>query len=222
MKKLIGMTIGSLFFVTNANAVEFAADARSGINSTGVDLVLELSGIDYSYPETVLRNYKIDGDTGGNSDAGPGFGYDSGDSTFVGWSEYPGGYRLTAGILENYPKANLAPGSQKGITLDAESAKSDITLGGQNPEVSIDKSVPFSNGEQSADRNGRLKLAVGVGMTSLEPDIDIDAELHAGGFNGMDHAELATLLNEAETETSIDLEDYFIRPLLAIGVNYTF
>jgi hypothetical protein len=38
----------------------------------------------------------------------------------------------------------------------------------------------------------------------------------------MDHAELAALLNEAETETSIDLEDYFARPLLAIGVNYAF
>jgi hypothetical protein len=221
MKKIIGMTIGSLFFVTNGYAVELTGDVRSGTNSTGVDLVLELSGIDYSYPQTVFKNNQVDGDSEGNSAAGPGFGYDA-DSTFVGWSEYHGGYRLTAGIVENYPRANLVPGTQNGVALDAGPTKSDISLDSQNPVASVDKSVPYSNGEPVVERDGRLKLAVGVGMTSLEPDIDLDAELNAGGFNGMDHAELAALLNEAETETSIDLEDYFARPLLAIGVNYAF
>jgi hypothetical protein len=221
MKKIIGMTISSLFFVTNVNAVELDADVRSGLNGSGVDLVLELSGIDYSYPETVLQNIKVDGDSGGNRVAGPGSDYDA-DSTFVGWSGYPGGYRLTAGILVNYPRANLAPGTQNGVALDAESSNSEITLGSQNLEANVENLLPYSSGERSADRDGRLKLAVGVGMTSLEPNIDREAELNAGGFNGMDHAELAALLNEAETETSIDLEDYFARPLLAIGVNYAF
>jgi len=214
------MTIGSLFFVTNANAFELFTDVRSGINNAGVDLVLELSGINYSYPETVLKN-NIYGDSGGNSDAGPGIGRGA-DSTFVGWSEYPGGYRLTAGILENFPKANLVPGTQNGVALDIEYARPDITLGSQNQQASVDIPVTYGNGERSADRDGRLKVAVGVGMTSIEPDIDLDAELNAGGFNGMDHAELAALLDETETGTPVDLEDYFVRPLLAIGVNYAF
>ena len=217
MKKIIGMGIGSLLFVMNANAVELGADVKSGINSAGADLVLELSGIDYSYPETVLKGSQLDV----GSSAGPGFGYDA-DSTLVGWSEYPGGYRLTAGIFENNLRPKLATGTQIEVAIDDQSAKSHIVIGSHNHAASAEKSLPNRSGERIADRNGRLKLAVGVGTTSLEPDIDLEAELNAGGFNGMDQAELAVLLNEAETETTIDLEDYFVRPVLAIGVNYAF
>lgn len=215
MKTIIGIGIGSLFFVMNANAVELVGDINSGFNSDGVDLVLQLNGIDYSYPETVVKGTRINT---GNSEAGTGISY-SADPDLVGWSEYPGGFRLTAGMLDNYPRSELATGSRDGIAIDVESTKSDIIIGSKNLDASVAESVPNSNEEQS---DGRLKLAVGVGTTSLESDIDLDAELNADGFNGMDRAELAALLNEAETETSIDLEDYFARPALAIGVNYAF
>lgn len=221
MEKLVGMVIGSLFCAMSANAVELGGDIRSGVNNAGVDLVLELSGINYSYPETVLRNDKVAVGSRVTRDAGAVFDYDT-DSTFGGWSDYAGGYRLTAGILENNLKEKSATGGQNGIELDAESAKSDITLGNQSREASSEKSIPYGSGKPGAVRDGKLKVAVGVGVTSVEVETDLDAESSANGFNGIDHAELVTLLNEAETETSIDLVNYFDRPVLAIGVNYAF
>jgi hypothetical protein len=221
MKKIIGTGIGFLFCVTNVNAVELGVDAKSGINSAGVGFVLELSGINYSYPATAAKGYSIDAGSGGYRDTGLGFDYHA-DSTPVGWSEYPAGFRLTAGMLESDSSASLVAGSQHGIGINTPSAKSDIITDRQHSEASVEKSVSSSSGERSAGRDAGFKLAVGVGVTVLEPDIDLDAELNAGGLSGLDQAELAGLLNQAETETTIDLEDFFVRPVLAIGVNYAF
>lgn len=206
MKKIIGTGMGFLFCVMNANAVELDAGYSSATKNVGVDFVLELSAIDYSYPATVLNVSKVKGGTSSNSDAAWDFDYDD-DSILPDRSEEFDGFRLTAGMRDT---------SQSAVVTSKTEGKA------TDGKASVEKPALYGSGERIAVRDGRLKLAVGVGTTSLESDIVLNARPDAGGSNDVDHAELAALLNEVETETTVNLEDYLDRPVLAIGVNYAF
>ena len=199
--KIIGTGLGLLFFAMNANAVESGADYISGANSGGTEFVLELSAIDYSYPASVLKGREFNGGSVSNTGAAPETGYEPYSSQVSRAVDFDG-FRLTAGMLDLSPSKAVADKS--------------------GDEASIEKPVLNEGDDRIAVSDGRFKLAVGLGTTSPESDIVLDARPETGASKDVDHAELAGLLNEAETEATVDLEDYLDRPVLAIGVNYAF
>jgi len=224
MKKIIWTGIGLLLAAMSANAAELMLDARSGLNSSGAGLVLGFSGIDLAYPRTVVTASAVDTgfEAAGNSESD----FDYAGSSLVGWSEYPVGFRLTAGVIESDPEVNLDTGFQGGIGSDAATPKSVDIVAKAGPAESAENSVTASNAQPGVGpgvgRDTGFKLAVGLGTTTLEPDISRDAEPSGGGLDGVNQGELAALLNEAGTESTIDLANFFARPALAIGVNFVF
>jgi hypothetical protein len=230
MKKIIWTGIG--FFLVamnvsafeNVTAFELALNARSEINSDGAGFVPPFSGTDSYYSKMAATAGGLDigfegfDDAATDGTAGPGFDYDDG-APPVGWSEYRVGFRLTAGMIASDPMANIR---QNGVGTDAATAKSRNNIAYPDLGSSVEDSFASSSAELSVGRVTGFKFALGLGTTSLESDIGLNAESKTGGLDGADQAELATLLNEAETETKIDIADFFNRPVLAIGVNYAF
>ena len=64
--------------------------------------------------------------------------------------------------------------------------------------------------------------AMDVGVTLLDPGVDFDATVNAGGANWLDPAEADILLAEIESDAEDDPGDVEVWSVLAIGVNYAF
>ena len=227
MKKIIGLGIALLFFVSNAFALDFGIAAKAGINGVGLDLSvgltktvnLRLSGaaIDIdSEDETVTV-----GDDGAEGDIDAELDFDYGASAvLVDWHAFNGNFRFTVGMMKNNGSADIT-----GVLVD------DIFVGGKELLISdlgpIGGDVSLGDSYQpyvgigwgrGAGGDGGFSFSADLGVAVLDPDVDLEATT-TGGYS---QAELDALLVSLEKDAEDDLDDYELWPVLAVGVNYAF
>ena len=125
MKKIIGLGIGLLFFVSNAFALDFGIAAKAGINGVGLDLSvgltktinLRLSGaaIDIDDEDETVTV----GDDGGEGDIDAELDFDYGaNAVLVDWHAFNSNFRFTAGMMKNNGSADITGVLVDDIVID--------------------------------------------------------------------------------------------------------
>ena len=232
MKKIISFGIGLLFFVSNVYALDVGVGAKVGTNGVGIDLSVGLTrNINLRLTAAAIdiddedETFSV-GDSGADGDIDAELDFDYGATALlIDWHVFDGGFRLTAGILKNHGKADITGELQSSITIDGQPLDPDDISGDIGGEVSLaDSYQPYIGigWGRGAGGDGGFSLSVDVGVALLDPGVDFDATVNAGGPNGLNQAELDALLSEIESDAEDDLDDLEVWPVLAIGVNYAF
>jgi hypothetical protein len=231
MKKIIGLGIGLLFFVSNAFALDFGIAAKAGINGVGLDLSvgltktinLRLSGAAIDIDD---EDETIDvGDDGGEGEIDAEVDFDYGaNALLVDWHAFNSNFRFTAGMMKNNGSADLDGVLVGNITVDGiDINESDISdLGG---EIELaDSYQPYLGigWGRGAGGDGGFSFSADLGVVMLDPNVDLDATLVPTGANTLTQAELDTALKGLEDDAEDDLDDLELWPVFAVGVNYAF
>ena len=227
MKKIIGLGIGLLFFVSNAFALDFGIAAKAGINGVGLDLSvgltktvnLRLSGaaIDIDGEDETVTV----GDDGSEGDIEAELDFDYGASAvLVDWHAFNSNFRFTVGMMKNNGSADIT-----GVLVD------DIFVGGKELLISdlgpIGGDVSLGDSYQpyvgigwgrGAGGDGGFSFSADLGVAVLDPDVDLEATT-TGGYTQSD---LDAILVDLEKDAEDDLDDYELWPVFAVGLNYAF
>ncbi len=231
MKKSLWMTICLMLFSVPASALDLGVGAKAGLNGVGLDfsvgltknlnLRLGVASVDIEGEDETVTI----GDDGfeGDVDAELDFDYGS-NAILIDWHPFGGGFRLSAGMFRNTGAADLSGTLQSTVVIDGDTlAPSDINgdIGG---EVKLaDSFQPYLGvgWGRGAGGEGGLSFSVDLGVALLDPEVELEAEVNAGG-NFADQDELDQTLRDAESDAEDELDDLEFWPVLAIGVNYAF
>jgi len=232
MKKIIGLGIGLLFFVSNAFALDFGIGVGAGTNGTGlslsvgltktVNLRLSAGEIDIDdESETVTV-----GDDGFEGDIDAELDFDYGATAVLfDWHAFNNGFRFTAGMMKNNGAADLTGELLSGIVIDGQPLDpSDLVGGSIGGEVSLGDSYQPYIGigwGRGAGGDGGFSFSADLGVALLDTDVDFEADVIVGG-NFADQDALDASLRDLESDAEKELEDFELWPVLAIGVNYAF
>lgn len=231
MKKIIGLGIGLLFFVSNAFALDFGIAAKAGINGVGIDLSVGLTktvnlrfsgaAIDIDGEDETVTV----GDDGfeGDIDAELDFDYGA-NAVLVDWHAFNSGFRFTAGMMKNNGSADLSGVLLSDIVIDGDPLATD-DLGDIGGDVSLGDSYQPYIGigwGRGAGGEGGFSFSADLGVAVLDTDVDLEAVVLPGGTNGYTQAELDSILVALEKDAEDELDDYELWPVFALGVNYAF
>jgi len=228
MKKIIGLGIALLFFVSNAFALDFGIAAKAGINGVGLDLSvgltktvnLRLSGaaIDIdSEDETVTV-----GDDGAEGDIDAELDFDYGASAvLVDWHAFNGNFRFTVGMMKNNGSADITGVLVDDIVVDGDPLLT-TDLGEIGGGVSLGDSYQPYVGigwGRGAGGDGGFSFSADLGVAVLDPDVDLEATTTGGTYT---QSELDAILVDLEKDAEDDLDDLELWPVFAVGLNYAF
>jgi len=236
MKKLIGLSIGLLFFVSNAFALDFGIGVGAGSNGIGLNLSvgltktinLRLSAAEIDIDdedETVTVGDDLEGDIDAELD----FDYGA-TAVLFDWHAFDNGFRFTAGMMKNNGAADLDGTLQSSIIIDGQRIDTggvDLVGDSIGGEVSLGDSYQPYIGigwGRGAGGDGGFSFSADLGVAVLDPDVDFEASVVAGtnfiGPTAQDDLDAA--LRDLEKDAEDELDDYELWPVLAIGVNYAF
>jgi hypothetical protein len=227
MKKLIGLGIGLLFFVSNAFALDFGIAAKAGINGVGLDLSVGLTKtINLRFSGAAIDIDDEDesvtvGDDGGEGDIDAELDFDYGaNAVLVDWHAFNSNFRFTVGMMKNNGSADITgmlvddiviDGSPL-LTTDLGPISGDLDLGDSyQPYIGI-------GWGRGAGGDGGFSFSADLGVAMLDPDIDFEATT-TGAYS---QAELDAILADLEKDAEDDLDDYELWPVFAVGLNYAF
>lgn len=231
MKKIIGLGFLLFFFAANVNAVDLGVGAKVGVNGVGlnlsvgvtkrVNLRLALSQVDIDDEEETVTV----GDSGAEGDIDAELEFDFGsNAVLLDWHVFNGGFRVTAGMFKQIGAVDLTGTLQSNIIVDGQPLATD-DLGEISGEVKLSDSYKPYLGVgwgRGAGGKGGFSFTADIGLAMLDPEVDLDATVNAGGSNGLSQAELDQRLTEMETDAEDELDDLKLWPVLAVGVNYAF
>jgi hypothetical protein len=233
MKKIIGVVVGLLFFLSNANALDLGVGVRAGVNGVGINLSVGLSknvnlrfsgaAVDIDGEEETVTV----GDNGFEGDIDAELDFDHGVTAFLlDWHAFNNSFRFTGGMLKNHGEADLTGVLQSDIVIDGSPLNTDDLVGSAiGGEVSLGDSYQPYIGigwGRGAGGDGGFSFSADLGVALLDPEVSFDAAVNPGGTNGYTQAELDAILVELENDAEDELDDYELWPVLAIGVNYAF
>jgi hypothetical protein len=229
MKKLIGLGIGLLLFVSNANALDFGVGIKSGTVGTGIDLSaavtktinvrLSLTNVDLEgEDETITVGDTVEGDIDAELDLD--FGANA---LLVDWFIFDGGFHLTGGMLRHTGEADLTGTLLSPATFDDAGTISpgDLVGGEISGELKLaDSYQPYVGigWGRKAGKNGGFSLTADLGIVLLDPSV----ELEATATNPANQATVDAQLRSMEGDADDELEDFEAFPILSLGVNYAF
>ena len=225
----------SIFVFTpavNADTFDFGVGAKAGINGLGLDVTLGLSeninlraGVSRIDIEGEDETITV-GDSGNEADLDTEVDYEYGaNSLFLDWHVFGGGFRLSAGLFKNNGSAEGSSTLLAATVIDGQPLDPSDFSGDIDTEVSLGESYQPYVGlgwGRGAGGDGGFSLSVDVGVALLDPSVDFDATVNAGGANGLSQAELNSALAALEADAEDELDDYELWPVLAIGINYAF
>ena len=228
MKKIIGLGIGLLFFVSNAFALDFGIAAKAGINGVGLDLSvgltktvnLRLSGaaIDIDDEDESVTV----GDDGGEGDIDAEFDFDYGaNAVLVDWHAFNSNFRFTAGMMKNNGSADISGFLVDDIIVDGQPlATTDLGEIGGDLDLG-DSYQPYVGigWGRGAGGDGGFSFSADLGVAMLDPDIDFEATTTGANYT---QAQLDAILVDLEKDAEDDLDDLEFWPVFALGVNYAF
>ncbi|MDC1286867.1 hypothetical protein N8198_03175 [Gammaproteobacteria bacterium] len=232
MRNSIGLACVFLLFSSTAMALDLGVGAKVGINGVGLDLSVGLSkninarlsvaGIDIEGEEDSVSV----GDDGSQADLDYDIDFDYGaHALFIDWHVFGGGFRVSAGMLKNDGAAEGSSALQGAIVIDGQNLDPTDFNGDIGTEVSLGESYQPYIGVgwgRGAGGDGGFSFALDVGVALLDTSVDFDAAVNTGGTNGLDQAELDTILRALEKDAEDELDDYELWPVIALGVNYAF
>ena len=79
----------------------------------------------------------------------------------------------------------------------------------------------FGFGRKAGHEPG-FSITLDVGVALLDPSVELEATVNAGGTNGLSQAELDQRLAEMESDADDELDDFEAWPIIALGLNYAF
>ena len=232
MTKVSVAALALLMFSAGAHAIDVGIGAKAGINGLGVDLSLGLTknvnlrlsaaALDIEGEEETITV----GDSGAEGDIDAELDFDYGaTAVFVDWHVLGGGFRLTAGMFKNNGAADLQGTLLTDIVVDGQPLSPSDIDGSIGGELSLGDSyqpyVGIGWGRGAGDGGG-LTIMVDLGVAIVEPSADFEATVNTGGLNGLDQAELNSLLRQMEQDAEDDLDDLEFWPVASIGINYAF
>lgn len=231
MKNFIGLGFLLFLFAANANAVDVGVGAKVGVNGVGLNLTVGLT-------ETVnarlsASRVNIDdeqetvevGDSGSEGEIDAELEFDFGSNAVLfDWHVFNGGFRVTAGMFKHTGAIDISGTLQSDIVVDGELLSTD-DLGEISGEVKLSDSYQPYLGigwGRGAGGKGGFSFVADIGLAMLDPEVDLDADVNAGGTNGLDQDELDRRLAAMEDDAEDDLDDLKLWPVLSVGVNYAF
>jgi prepilin-type processing-associated H-X9-DG protein len=233
MKKVIGLTFGLLFFVSNANAVDLGVAAKVGLNGVGVDLSvaltktinarLSVASIDVDGEDETVTV----GDPGFEGDVAADLNFDYGaNALFFDWHVFDGSFRLSAGMYKNNGAADLSGTLLGPIRVDGQDLFP-TDIGVISGELSLGESYQPYIGigwGRGAGGGGGFSLSVDIGVALVEAGVSFEATLTPAGIGNFPggQAQLDQTLTDLEDDAEEDLDDLEFWPVLAIGLNYAF
>ncbi len=232
MKKVFGMGLALLFFASNVSALDFGIAGKVGLNGMGLDLTVALSKninarIGMASVDIDSQSETIDvGDSGGEGTVDAELDFDYGSSALLfDWHVLNGGFRITAGMMKNNGAAELSGELVGNIVVDGLSVDQSDIAGELGGEIKLSDSYQPYIGigwGRGAGGDGGFSFMMDLGVVMLDPSVDFDATVDAGGTNGLSQAELNTRLTKLESDAEDDLDVLELWPVLALGVNYAF
>ncbi len=232
MKKIFGMGLALLFFASNVSALDFGIAGKVGLNGIGLDLTVALSKninarIGMASVDIDSQSETIDvGDSGGEGEVDAELDFDYGSSALLlDWHVLNGGFRITAGMMKNHGAAELSGVLVGNIVVDGLSVDQSDIAGELGGEIKLaDSYQPYIGigWGRGAGGDGGFSFMMDLGVVMLDPSVDFDATVNAGGTNGLSQAELNTRLSKLESDAEDDLDVLELWPVLALGVNYAF
>jgi len=233
MKKVIGLTFGLLFFVSNANAVDLGVAAKVGLNGVGVDLSVALTKtinarLSVASIDVEGENETITvGDPGSEGDINAELNFDYGASAlFFDWHVFNGSFRFSAGMYKNNGAADFSGTLLSPVIIEGQPLSPADISGDIGGELSLGDSYQPYIGigwGRGAGGGGGLSLSVDIGVALVEPQASFEATIAPGSPNFPGgQAALDQALNDLENDAEADLDDLEFWPVLAIGVNYAF
>ncbi len=232
MKKLIGLGLSLLALSGVANALEVGVGLKAGTLGAGIDLSVALT-------QTVnlraaLTSVNIDGeedtltvgDDGAELDIEAELDADYGASAIlVDWYIFNGTFHLTAGMLKNNGSLDFSGMLIGSGTIDGQAFDAGDLVGGEiGGKVSLGDSYQPYLGigwGRKASYDPGFSISVEIGVALLDPDVDFDAAVIAGG-NFVGQAELDVTLQDAEDDAEDELDEFELFPILSLGINYAF
>jgi hypothetical protein len=229
MKKIIGLGIGLLFFVSNAFALDFGIAAKAGINGVGLDLSVGLAkNVNLRLSAAAIDIDDEDesitvGDDGAEGDIDAELDFDYGDNAvLVDWHAFNSSFRFTAGMMKNNGSADITGVLVddiivEGVPLDTDDLgpiSGDLDLGDSyQPYIGI-------GWGRGAGGDGGFSFSADLGVAMLDPDVDLEATV--SGTSAYTQAQLDAILVDLEKDAEDDLDDLEFWPVFALGVNYAF
>jgi hypothetical protein len=229
MKKLIGLGIGLLFFVSNAFALDFGIAAKAGINGVGLDLSVGLAkNVNLRLSAAAIDIDDEDesitvGDDGAEGDIDAELDFDYGaNAVLVDWHAFNSNFRFTAGMMKNNGSADITGVLVddiivEGVPLDTDDLgpiSGDLDLGDSyQPYIGI-------GWGRGAGGDGGFSFSADLGVAMLDPDVDLEATV--SGTSAYTQAQLDAILVDLEKDAEDDLDDLEFWPVFALGVNYAF
>ena len=163
------------------------------------------------------------GDEGSEGDVDAELDFDYGaTAVFVDWHVFGNSFHITVGAFQNNGEADLEATLVDNVVIDGQALAVD-DLGPISGEVSLGDSVqPYVGIGWGRKFDGGLSLSVDVGVALLDPEVEFNATVNAGGTNGYNQAQLDAILRDMESDAEDELDDYELWPVLSIGLNYAF
>jgi hypothetical protein len=229
MKKIIGLGIGLLFFVSNAFALDFGIAAKAGINGVGLDLSVGLAkNVNLRLSAAAIDIDDEDesitvGDDGAEGDIDAELDFDYGaNAVLVDWHAFNSNFRFTAGMMKNNGSADITGVLVddiivEGVPLDTDDLgpiSGDLDLGDSyQPYIGI-------GWGRGAGGDGGFSFSADLGVAMLDPDVDLEATV--SGTSAYTQTQLDAILVDLEKDAEDDLDDLEFWPVFALGVNYAF
>ncbi|MCP4286271.1 MAG: hypothetical protein GY792_17800 [Gammaproteobacteria bacterium] len=231
MKNFIGLGFLLFFFAANVNAVDVGVGAKAGVNGVGlnlsvgvtkrVNLRLSVSQVEIDDEDETVTV----GDDGAEGDIDAELEFDFGsNAVLLDWHVFNGGFRVTAGMFKQTGAVDLTGTLQSDIVVDGQPLATD-DLGEISGEVKLSDSYQPYLGVgwgRGAGGKGGFSFTADIGVAMLDPEVDLDATVNAGGSNGLSQAQLDQRLAEMEADAEDELDDLKLWPVLSVGVNYAF
>jgi hypothetical protein len=228
MKKLIGLGIGLLFFVSNAFALDFGIAAKAGINGVGLDLSVGLTKtINLRFSGAAIDIDDEDesvtvGDDGGEGDIDAELDFDYGaNAVLVDWHAFNSNFRFTVGMMKNNGSADITGMLVDDIVIDGSPLLT-TDLGPIGGDLDLGDSYQPYIGigwGRGAGGDGGFSFSADLGVAMLDPDVDLEATTTGATYT---QSELDAILVDLEKDAEDDLDDLELWPVFAIGVNYAF
>ena len=232
MKKVLGLALGFLLFSGSANAIDLGLGLKAGTVGAGVDISvavtrtinvrLSLTNVDIDdESETITVG---DSDAEGDLDAELSLDFGA-NALFFDWYPFDGTFHLTAGLMRHTGEVDFSGDLVNGITVDGQALSPDdfsSSIGGNIALAdSFQPYLGFGFGRKAGVEPG-FSVTLDVGVALLDPSVDLDATVNAGGTNGLSQAELNSRLAGMESDAEDDLDDFEAWPIIALGLNYAF
>jgi hypothetical protein len=230
MKKLIGLGLSLFAFSGVVNALDVGVGVKVGTVGAGLEVSVALT--DTINLRAALTSFDIDGedetlsvgDDNAEVDIDAELSADYGaNALLVDWYPFDGTFHLTAGMVKNNGEVDITgtligSGSIDGQLINAGD------LGEMTGEVSLGDSYQPYLGigwGRKAGREPGFAVSLEIGVALLDPEVDLEARVNAGG-NFASQAELDATLRDAEKDAEDELDDFEIFPVLSLGINYAF